>query len=115
MNRNENSKIEIVVFQLEGCAVCDALEASFNRLLFDRKETIPRLKVRYVRYGDLVEPYVSAVQPRLFPTVILFVAEVARLGWEGFATFAPGDVQDLFVLQAFKQIEELSKSVPKGD
>jgi hypothetical protein len=100
--------IEIIIYKLQGCMLCEELEASLQRHLSRRDEKLSDISLRSVVFGDQTEHYISVVSPRVFPTVIVFSAKKACLGWEGFANLVSPPLQDLLVLSALNEVYEMA-------
>jgi thioredoxin-like negative regulator of GroEL len=90
------NKVELVVFSLSGCLLCEQLKTIIRGLLDEPKNSHLQngIRVSYSEGGEESE-YAPAnfVTPRMFPTVIAFVNGRPLSGWEGFAAMEPNEIQ----------------------
>ena len=93
------SIVEIRIFTIDKCLTCITLINAFRRLapMFDLDIRIAKVSPRQK----------TAINIRMFPTVIVFLDGVPKLGWEGFASLEPHAIQDEIVMEALEQAQSL--------
>ena len=106
-----SSKVDLtmVVFVMEGCAVCHSLVAAFLRAFEDSKQ-LP-LNFFLARKSEIgldtaFEP-ARNIKPRGYPTVVSFKDGVPVLGWEGFIDGGETVDEDALVKFAIQHTIEL--------
>jgi thioredoxin-like negative regulator of GroEL len=107
----DSSKVDLtmVIFVMEGCAVCHSLVAAFLRAFEDIKP-LP-LNFFLARKSEMgldtsFEP-ARNIKPRGFPTVVSFRDGEPVLGWEGFIDGGEKVDQDALVKFAIQNTIEL--------
>lgn len=111
-------KIDCIIFSLDDCAVCAALQNVVNSVIkaSSNSNLKQRLDIHIWHYGDpCTFPPAAMVRPRLLPTLIAFKDGVARLGWEGFAAMAPSEIQADIVREVLEQAAALADEPIEGD
>jgi hypothetical protein len=111
VNNETPSRIDLsmVVFVMDGCAVCHSLVAAFLRAFEDIKP-LP-LNFFLARKSEMgldtsFEP-ARNIKPRGYPTVVSFRDGVPVLGWEGFIDGGEKVDQDALVKFAIQNTIEL--------
>lgn len=99
-------QIHCLVYMLEGCRACHALEANFRKVIEKNETAKACIDMKYLNYQ--FDPRTAeAGGPRVFPTVIVYQDGTPKLGWEGFANLAPNEIQEDMVVDVVSQMLQL--------
>jgi hypothetical protein len=86
-------QVSVVIYTLPNCAVCSKLWQTIEDL--EQLGELEGLEINVIKaeFGEPKAAYYHDITPRMFPTVIAFLDKKAALGWEGFAAFAPHEIE----------------------
>jgi hypothetical protein len=95
----------VTIYKVANCRACQSLVAAFRRVFGQVSKPIA-LDVIEVT-DELAAGTTLASRIKAYPTVIASLDGVPALGWEGFATMAPEEIQDAMVLDVLRQAESV--------